>query len=96
MVLGPREQALILHADECLDHDPGEGHPENAERVRAVEDSLEARPIAGTRRAHARRATRKELERIHDAAHVDRIERSARNILGKLRGCGSRRRRSAR
>ena len=71
---------LILRADECLDHDPGEGHQENSERLRAVQDSLDKAPIAGTLTTHPRRATRAELERVHSSAHVDRIERSARKL----------------
>ncbi len=62
---------LILRDPAFLDHDPGPGHPENAARLQAVLDDLDARPVAGTRTDAPRDATRAELERVHTSAHVD-------------------------
>jgi len=56
-------------------HEPGRGHPERPERLRAVMQGLHAgaekdaiRPLA------ARSATRDELERVHAAAYLERLE----------------------
>lgn len=57
----------------CLAHDAGPGHPESPERLRAVLAALEAPRFATLERHDAPRATRAELERVHAAAHVERI-----------------------
>lgn len=58
-----------------LDHDAGRGHPERPERLHAVRDGIAA---AGLDEAilpvEPRAATRKELERVHPAAYLDRVE----------------------
>lgn len=64
---------IILRDQRFLAHDPGAGHPDNPGRLQAVHDDLDAHPIPGTRTLMPRSAHRKELERVHDAAHVDRI-----------------------
>jgi len=58
----------------CARHDMGEGHPERPERLAAIEDRM----IAGgldlvVQRETAPEASREDLLRAHDAAHVDRI-----------------------
>jgi acetoin utilization deacetylase AcuC-like enzyme len=68
---------LVLRADECLEHDPGPGHPEAPERLRAVHASLDAEPIVGTATRGPRRATHAELARVHAVEHVDRVARTA-------------------
>ncbi len=68
---------LILRDPSCLEHDPGPGHPENAARLAAVLDDLDARPVPGTRQDSPRRATRAELQRVHTAQHVDVVEATA-------------------
>ncbi len=65
-----------VRAGACLDHDPGHEHPERAERLLAIEERLRA---AGTwdELAHeeARPASRADLERIHPASYLERVER---------------------
>ena len=68
---------LILRDDCFLAHDPGPGHHENARRLQAVYDDLDARSIPGTRSLTPRPADRKELERIHQPGYVDRIDYNA-------------------
>ncbi|MHC5009793.1 MAG: histone deacetylase family protein [Planctomycetota bacterium] len=68
---------VILRDDRCLAHDPGPGHPENARRLRAVYEDLDARPILGTTTAAPRVALRAEIERVHDGGHFDRIAGTA-------------------
>ena len=55
-----------------LDHDPGPGHPERADRLRAVRAGAEAAGLASDLVAVTPRpATRAELERVHPAAFLD-------------------------
>ncbi|HKZ11584.1 MAG TPA: histone deacetylase family protein [Rhodanobacteraceae bacterium] len=61
----------------CLEHDPGADHPESPARLRAVLNALDAPQFAALQRLEAPRATREQLERVHDAAYVDRIFASA-------------------
>ena len=63
--------ALFSHPA-CADHDTGPGHPERAERLRAVERALAAPRFAALDRREAPRATRAQLERIHAPAAVER------------------------
>jgi len=58
-----------------LDHDTGPGHPERPARLGAVLDGLtHAGLLGGLTRVEPRPATRDELERVHPAAHLDRLE----------------------
>ena len=56
-----------------LQHLAGPMHPESPGRLRAIHQVLQAAPISGVQRAQPRRATREELLRVHEAAHVDRV-----------------------
>lgn len=64
---------LFRHAA-SLEHDTG-SHPENAGRIRAIERSLDDAGWPGVELVDAPLATREMLERVHDPAHVARIER---------------------
>jgi acetoin utilization deacetylase AcuC-like enzyme len=55
-------------------HDPGRRHPERPERVAAVLAGLDAIDADAIRHLEPRAATRAELERVHAAAYLDRIE----------------------
>ncbi len=57
----------------CLQHDTGFGHPESPARLRAVMDELDDPRFADIERIEAPRATREQLLRVHDAAHVEGI-----------------------
>lgn len=63
--------ALFTHPD-MLDHQPGVGHPERPERLKAVLDALDDADLARDRRA-ATEAAVADLERLHPAAYVARI-----------------------
>lgn len=67
----------MLRDDRFLEHDPGTGHPENAARLKAVLDDLDARPVAGTVAAAPRAATRSELLAVHGAGYLEELERVA-------------------
>jgi acetoin utilization deacetylase AcuC-like enzyme len=67
--------AYITHPD-CLLHDTGEGHPEGAFRLRAIDDQLvAARLYDFLSHYEAPVVTREQLERCHDPAYLDQVER---------------------
>jgi acetoin utilization deacetylase AcuC-like enzyme len=65
---------LYLRHPSSLAHDTG-AHPENAERVRAIEAALDSAGWLGLEQVEAPPATREQLERVHSSEHVDAIER---------------------
>jgi acetoin utilization deacetylase AcuC-like enzyme len=54
-------------------HDTGEGHPERAARIDAIEARLAACDWAGYERREAPPASRAQLLGVHDAAYVDAV-----------------------
>ena len=74
---------LYLRHPASLAHDTGP-HPENAERVRAIEAALEAEDWLGLELVEAPAATRDQLVRVHTPEHVDRIEEFCRNGGGMI------------
>jgi acetoin utilization deacetylase AcuC-like enzyme len=65
--------ALYVAHPSSYDHDTGP-HPENAERLRAIEAALEEDGGLALERVEAPAATREQLERVHSPAHIDAIE----------------------
>jgi acetoin utilization deacetylase AcuC-like enzyme len=63
---------LITHPA-CLDHNTGPGHPERADRLRAVLRALEGDEFADLLREAAPRATVEQLVRAHSEDHVRSI-----------------------
>ncbi len=57
----------------CLQHDPGPGHAERPARLKAVLQALDRDRFAALERIEAPLATREQLLRVHDAAHIDRV-----------------------
>ncbi len=69
---------LYLRHPFSFEHDTG-SHPENAERVRAIEARLEADDWHGLEVVEAPAATIEQIERVHSRSHVESIrEISAR------------------
>jgi acetoin utilization deacetylase AcuC-like enzyme len=69
--------AIVGHA-ECAAHETGPGHPERPERVEAIRAALTAAPFAERLTwVEAPRATRAQLERVHDPAYVADVFRRA-------------------
>jgi len=65
--------AYISHPD-CREHDTGEGHPENARRLSAIEDRLAASGLADVlRHVEAPLVTDAELLRVHTRHHLDTV-----------------------
>ena len=66
---------LLVTHERFLDHDPGRSHPERPARLTAVLDGIRAAGLADAMVPVApRRATGPELERVHDAALLARLE----------------------
>ena len=75
----------IFHHPATLDHDPGAGHPESPERVRAILQALRASAAARVLGfTEASRARRDALERVHPTAYLDRLEQLAGRGGGRL------------
>ena len=69
--------ALVSHSD-CLLHDPGPDHPDQASRLYAINDQIIASGMEFVIRHYdAPLATRDQLCRAHDETYVDRIYSSA-------------------
>lgn len=69
--------AYISHR-ECLRHDTGEGHPENARRISAIEDRFLATGLLDVLRyIDAPEVTEPQLLRVHTAAHLQTLDAMA-------------------
>jgi len=67
------------------DHDAGRGHPERPARLRSVLEGLDAgSPRDARRTLEPRRATRTDLERVHTAEYLERLERFCASGGGRL------------
>jgi acetoin utilization deacetylase AcuC-like enzyme len=64
---------LYVRHPSSFRHDTG-GHPENARRLTAIEEALSERDGLGLDRVEAPAASREQLLRVHDPAHLDAIE----------------------
>ncbi len=63
---------VYTHAD-CLDHEPGPGHPESPSRLKAVLRALDDPNCVKTERVVAPLASREQLERVHKTAMLDAL-----------------------
>jgi acetoin utilization deacetylase AcuC-like enzyme len=68
------DHVLLIFDDEMLGHDPGPGHPECAERLKAIRRELEAHPVPGTRWASPRSASKEAIALVHDESHIETME----------------------
>jgi acetoin utilization deacetylase AcuC-like enzyme len=71
----PVSTAYISHPD-CHDHDTGEGHPECAQRLSAIEDKFIATSLWDfLRGVDAPEATDAQLLRVHTARHLENMQK---------------------
>lgn len=69
--------AYISHS-QCREHDTGEGHPENAQRLSAIEDQFIATGLADILRyVDAPEASEQQLLRVHTRDYLEYIESMA-------------------
>jgi acetoin utilization deacetylase AcuC-like enzyme len=59
-----------------LEHDTGLGHPERADRIRAIEAELEARDWLGFERREAPAVTNEQLLAVHPQSYVDAVRQT--------------------
>jgi acetoin utilization deacetylase AcuC-like enzyme len=59
--------------ESSLEHDTGFGHPERADRIRAIEGELESREWLGWDPVEAPAATEEQLLRVHPAEYVQAV-----------------------
>ena len=64
---------LLLTHPACLEHDTGFGHPERADRLRAIEDALAAPAFTDLKRERAPRAELGQIEVLHPRAYVEMV-----------------------
>jgi acetoin utilization deacetylase AcuC-like enzyme len=78
---------LYFSHPSSLEHDPRQGvpgHPEQPERVRAIEAALAERGWLGWERRQAPAATEEELELVHPREHVEAIRELSRSGGGAI------------
>ncbi len=66
-------RTLYLHHSAFLDHQTPSGHPERADRIRAVDQAMEAEEFQGLIRDMSPMAEIAQIERAHPAAFVEAI-----------------------
>jgi acetoin utilization deacetylase AcuC-like enzyme len=66
-------ETLLFHHDAMIDHDPGRGHPERPDRLRAIAAELHARPVPGTRMVAPSPVATEAILRVHTPAYVQRV-----------------------
>jgi len=64
---------LLYTHPSSLEHDPGPGHPESPARIRALEAAFAQDGLEGILRREPPRASREQLERVHDGGFVEQI-----------------------
>ena len=64
---------LLLTHPACLEHDTGYGHPERADRLRAIDDALAAPAFKTLTREQAPLADLAAIERLHPEAYVEMV-----------------------
>lgn len=65
---------LLLTHPAFLEHDTGFGHPERADRLRAIHDALATPAFKDLRREEAPRADLAAIERVHPKTYVEMVE----------------------
>ena len=68
-----RMTTLLLTHPACLAHDTGYGHPEQADRLRAIERALGAKHLADLKREEAPVADLVAIERLHPKSYVAEV-----------------------
>ena len=63
---------FITHHD-CLEHDPGEFHPEHPDRLRGILRVLESEEFMLLHRAEAPHADHEQLLRVHPLSHIESV-----------------------
>jgi acetoin utilization deacetylase AcuC-like enzyme len=65
---------LLLTHPACLDHDTGYGHPERADRLRAIAMALDTPAFKAVKREEAPLASPADIERLHPRSYVELVK----------------------
>jgi acetoin utilization deacetylase AcuC-like enzyme len=65
---------LLLTHPACLEHDTGYGHPERADRLRAIYTALDATAFKALKREEAPLASLADIERLHPQSYVEMVK----------------------
>jgi acetoin utilization deacetylase AcuC-like enzyme len=68
-----RMPTLLLTHPACLLHDTGQGHPERADRLRAIDDALAGDAFARLKREQAPRAALATIDLVHPHGYAEAI-----------------------
>ena len=68
---------LFVSHPACLEHNMGEGHPERADRVRAIERALESEAFQMLARDAAPRADDAAIARVHPQEYIEALRAAA-------------------
>jgi acetoin utilization deacetylase AcuC-like enzyme len=66
-------ETLLLFDDRMIEHDPGPGHPERPDRLRAIEAVLSLRTQTHARIEAARAASEEQIARVHTFEHIAKV-----------------------
>ncbi|MBM3566316.1 MAG: histone deacetylase family protein, partial [Alphaproteobacteria bacterium] len=64
---------IIFFHPVCVEHDPGQYHPERPDRLRAVVTALKAKGFESLIWREAPEARREDIERVHGRAYIDQV-----------------------
>ncbi len=75
---GQTERTGIVLDAKCLLHDPGPNHPESSKRLAVLMNAMQSAPMKKLQLVSLdlRDASIEEIERVHTAAYVERLERA--------------------
>lgn len=77
------DELIVFHDERFANHDPGEGHPENAERIVAAQKALDA--LGDRLRIEpGRMIDPADLERLHSPAYIRFVQESAKKEHSSL------------
>lgn len=81
-ISGPKRKKVVLRTgivtdESYLTHDTGPGHPESADRLRAIHKLLEVSPREGLVTVLAREATVDDVTLVHAPEHFERVAATA-------------------
>jgi acetoin utilization deacetylase AcuC-like enzyme len=82
-------RALYFSPPACLEHDPGEGHPDVAARIAAIEARLARQDFLGYERRTAAPATEAQLCAVHAPQYVERVRAGGELAEDTVAGPGS-------
>jgi acetoin utilization deacetylase AcuC-like enzyme len=73
-------KTALIYREEILKHDTGPFHPESAARAKAIMEAFEKADL-NLPLLDIEKASRADLLRVHDEAHVDTIEKTCANSM---------------